>query len=76
MVATTMAKTISEVMNDLKASLKSYDLEGIEITEEDARFVLDMYDNGNGMSYNISLAKCLGDIRTLLDESIEENEDY
>ena len=71
-----MAKTISEVMNDLKASLKSYDLEGIEITEEDAKFVLDMYDNDNGMSYNDSLAKCLGDIRTLLDESLEENEDY
>ena len=71
-----MAKTISEVMNDLKSSLKSYDLEGIEITEEDAKFVLEMYDNGNGMSYNDSLAKCLGEIRTLLDESLEENEDY
>lgn len=71
-----MAKTISEVMNDLKSSLKSYDLEGIEITEEDAKFVLDMYDEGNGMSYNDSLAKCLGEIRTLLDESLEENEDY
>ena len=71
-----MAKTISEVMNDLKSSLKSYDLEGIEITEEDAKFVLEMYDEGNGMSYNDSLAKCLGDIRTLLDESLEENEDY
>lgn len=71
-----MAKTISEVMNDLKGSLKSYDLEGIEITEEDAKFVLDMYDEGNGMSYNDSLAKCLGEIRTLLDESLEENEDY
>ena len=31
-----MTKTINEVMNDLKSSLKSYDLEGIEITEEDA----------------------------------------
>lgn len=72
----TMAKTINEVMNDLKASLKSYDLEGIEITEEDAKFVLEMYDNGNGMSYNDSLAKCLGEIRTLLDESLEEREDY
>lgn len=71
-----MAKTISEVMNDLNSSLKSYDLEGIEITEEDAKFVLDMYDEGNGMSYNDSLAKCLGDIRTLLDESLEENEEY
>ena len=71
-----MAKTISEVMNDLKGSLKSYDLDGIEITEEDAKFVLEMYDNGNGMSYNDSLAKCLGEIRTLLDESLEENEDY
>ena len=71
-----MAKTISEVMNDLNSSLKSYDLEGIEITEEDAKFVLDMYDEGNGMSYNDSLAKCLGEIRTLLDESLEENEDY
>ena len=76
METTTMAKTISEVMNDLKSSLKSYDLEGIEITEEDAKFVLDMYDEGNGMSYNDSLAKCLGEIRTLLDESLEENEDY
>jgi len=71
-----MAKTISEVMNDLNSSLKSYDLEGIEITEEDAKFVLEMYDNGNGMSYNDSLAKCLGEIRTLLDESLEEHEDY
>lgn len=71
-----MAKTINEVMNDLKGSLKSYDLEGIEITEEDAKFVLEMYDNGNGMSYNDSLAKCLGEIRTLLDESLEEHEDY
>lgn len=71
-----MAKTISEVMNDLNSSLKSYDLEGIEITEEDAKFVLEMYDEGNGMSYNDSLAKCLGDIRTLLDESLEENEEY
>lgn len=71
-----MAKIISEVMNDLKSSLKSYDLEGIEITEEDAKFVLEMYDNGNGMSYNDSLAKCLGEIRTLLDESLEEHEDY
>lgn len=76
MEATTMAKTINEVMNDLKGSLKSYDLEGIEITEEDAKFVLEMYDNGNGMSYNDSLAKCLGEIRTLLDESLEEHEDY
>jgi hypothetical protein len=76
METTTMAKTINEVMNDLKASLKSYDLEGIEITEEDAKFVLEMYDNGNGMSYNDSLAKCLGEIRTLLDESLEKNEDY
>ena len=76
METTTMAKTIAEVINDLKSSLKSYDLEGIEITEEDAKFVLDMYDEGNGMSYNDSLAKCLGDIRTLLDESLEENEDY
>lgn len=76
MAATIMTKTISEVMNDLKSSLKSYDLEGIEITEEDAKFVLDMYDEGNGMSYNDSLAKCLGDIRTLLDESLEENEEY
>lgn len=76
METTTMAKTISEVMNDLKSSLKSYDLEGIEITKEDAQFVLEMYDDGNGMSYNDSLAKCLGDIRTLLDESLEENEDY
>ena len=72
METTTMTKTISEVMNDLKGSLKSYDLDGIEITEEDAKFVLEMYDNGNGMSYNDSLAKCLGEIRTLLDE----NEDY
>ena len=71
-----MAKTISEVINDLNSSLKSYDLEGIEITEEDAKFVLEMYDNGNGMSYNDSLAKCLGEIRTLLDETLEENEDY
>ena len=71
-----MTKTINEVMNDLKGSLKSYDLEGIEITEEDANFVLEMYDNGNGMSYNDSLAKCLGEIRTLLDESLEEHEDY
>ena len=76
METTTMTKTINEVMNDLKGSLKSYDLEGIEITEEDAKFVLDMYDEGNGMSYNDSLAKCLGDIRTLFDESLEENEDY
>lgn len=76
MATRTMAKTINEVMNDLKSSLKSYDLEGIEITEEDAKFVLDMYENGNGMSYNDSLAKCLGEIRTLLDESLEENEDY
>ena len=71
-----MTKTINEVMNDLKSSLKSYDLEGIEITEEDAKFVLEMYDNGNGMSYNDSLAKGLGEIRTLLDESLEEHEDY
>lgn len=71
-----MEKTIEEVINDLNSSLKSYDLEGIEITEEDAKFVLEMYDNGNGMSYNDSLAKCLGEIRTLLDESLEENEDY
>ena len=71
-----MEKTIAEVINDLKGSLKSYDLEGIEITEEDAKFVLEMYDNGNGMSYNDSLAKCLGEIRTLLDESLEKNEDY
>ena len=71
-----MTKTINEVMNDLKGSLKSYDLEGIEITEEDAKFVLEMYDNGNGMSYNDSIAKCLGEIRTLLDESLEEHEDY
>lgn len=79
MVTRTMAKTINEVMNDLKSSLKSYDLEGIEITEEDAKFVLDMYENGNGMSYNDSLAKCLGEIRTLLDEYLDmyiENEDY
>lgn len=76
METTTMTKTINEVMNDLKGSLKSYDLEGIEITEEDAKFVLEMYDEGNGMSYNDSLAKCLGEIRTLLDESLEENEDY
>lgn len=76
METTTMTKTINEVMNDLKASLKSYDLEGIEITEEDAKFVLEMYDNGNGMSYNDSLAKCLGEIRTLLDDSLEEREDY
>ena len=33
METTTMTKTINEVMNDLKGSLKSYDLEGIEITE-------------------------------------------
>ena len=76
METTTMTKTINEVMNDLKSSLKSYDLEGIEITEEDAKFVLEMYNNGNGMSYNDSLAKCLGEIRTLLDESLEEHEDY
>lgn len=76
METTTMTKTINEVMNDLKGSLKSYDLDGIEITEEDAKFVLEMYDNGNGMSYNDSLAKCLGGIRTLLDESLEEYEDY
>ena len=76
METTTMTKTVNEVMNDLKASLKSYDLEGIEITEEDAKFVLEMYDNGNGMSYNDSLAKCLGEIRTLLYESLEEHEDY
>ena len=71
-----MEKTIEQVINDLKGSLKSYDLDGIEITEEDAKFVLEMYDNGNGMSYNDSLAKCLGEIRTLLDESLEEHEDY
>lgn len=76
METATMTKTINEVMNDLKASLKSYDLDGIEITEEDAKFVLDMYDNGNGMSYNDSLAKCLGEIRTLLEDSLEEHEDY
>ena len=76
METTTMAKTINEVMNDLKGSLKSYDLDGIEITEEDAKFVLEMYDNGNGMSYNDSLAKCLGEIRTLLEDSLEEHEDY
>lgn len=77
MVTRTMAKTINEVMNDLKSSLKSYDLEGIEITEEDAKFVLDMYENGNGMFYNDSLAKCLSEIRTLLDGSLEElYEDY
>ena len=76
METTTMTKTINEVMNDLKSSLKSYDLEGIEITEEDAKFVREMYDNGNGMSYNDSLAKCLGEIRTLLEDSLEEHEDY
>ena len=76
METTTMTKTINEVMNDLKSSLKSYDLDGIEITEEDAKFVLEMYDNGNGMSYNDSLAKCLGEIRTLLEDSLEEHEDY
>ena len=69
METTIMTKTINDVMNDLKSSLKSYDLDGIEITEEDAKFVLEMYDNGNGMSYNDSLAKCLGDIRTLLDDN-------
>lgn len=76
METTTMTKTINEVMNDLKSNLKSYDLEGIEIIEEDAKFVLEMYDNGNGMSYNDSLAKCLGDIRTLFDEPLKENENY
>lgn len=76
METTIMTKTINDVMNDINSSLKSYGLEGIEITKEDAKFVLDMYDNGNGMSYNDSLAKCLGEIRTLLDESLEENEDY
>jgi len=65
METTTMTKTINEVMNDLKSNLKSYDLEGIEIIEEDAKFVLEMYDNGNGMSYNDSIAKCLGELRTL-----------
>lgn len=60
-----MTKTINEVMNDLKSNLKSYDLEGIEIIEDDAKFVLEMYDNGNGMPYNECLAKCLGYIRTL-----------
>ena len=60
-----MEKTINEVMNDLKSNLKSYDLEGIEIIEEDAKFVLEMYGNGNGMSYNDSIAKCLGELRTL-----------
>lgn len=69
METTIMTKTINDVMNDLNSSLKSYGLEGIEITKEDAQFVLDMYDNGNGMSYNDSLAKCLGDIRTLLDDN-------
>ena len=69
METTIMTKTINDVMNDLNSSLKSYGLEGIEITKEDAQFVLDMYDNGNGMSYNDSLANCLDDIRTLLDDN-------
>jgi hypothetical protein len=60
-----MTKTIAEVMNDIKADLKSYGLEGVEVTKEDALYALDMYDNGEGVSYDDAIAICSNDIRTI-----------
>ena len=60
-----MTKTIAEVMNDIKNDLKSYGLGDIEVTKEDALFALDMYDNGEGVSYDDAIAICVDDIRNI-----------
>lgn len=60
-----MTKTIAQVMNDIKNDLKSYGLEGVEVTKRDAQFALDMYDNGEGVSYDDAIAMCVDDIRNI-----------
>lgn len=60
-----MEKTIFEVMNDIKNDLKAYGLDGVEVTESDAKFALDMYDNGEGVSYDDAIAMTSNDIRNI-----------
>ena len=60
-----MTKTIAQVMNDIKADLKSYGLGEVEVTKVDAQFALDMYDNGKGVSYDDAIAMCVNDIRNI-----------
>lgn len=60
-----MTKTIAQVMNDIKADLKAYGLGEVEVTLSDALFALDMYDNGEGVSYDDAIAITSNDIRNI-----------
>ena len=60
-----MTKTIAQVMNDIKADLKAYGLGEVEVTKSDAQLALDMYDNGEGVSYDDAIAMTSNDIRNI-----------
>lgn len=57
------------ILSDLKENAKSYQLEGVEFTQEDVDYVNSLI--ANGASYEYAIRDCLEGIYDVLNEDVE-----
>lgn len=65
--------TLDGVLDDLEDEKEKHELDGVEISTEDAELVITKVKNGE--SYNDAISEVLAGIRSCLDEGLEEEED-
>ena len=62
-------KSNEEILNDLNYFAPTYDLDGVEFTNEDAEHVKDLMDEGE--TYEKAMQHTLNEIRDVLSENWE-----
>lgn len=68
-----MERNLEDILDELIDRVKDYELEDVEIVEEDAKRVYELV--GQGMDYESACDKVLSDIREVLDEGLSDEED-
>lgn len=63
-----------KIWNYVEDNLKGFELEGVEISEEDIDWIEDKINNYN-MSLEDACDECLQSIRDCLDEGIEDDDE-
>ena len=66
-------KMLENIIDDMLAIQKGYELEGVEITDEDGQLALDYMKQG--MSKDDAIDKVLSGIRETLDMGIEDEDE-
>lgn len=65
---------IDDIIDTLVYHLSEYELDGVEITDEDAQRCMDLMEEGLTMDQAVD--QVLAEIRQTLDDGLEETEDY